>query len=295
MTTFVRIVAAGGLSAAARQLNTTQPTVSRQLRNLESYLHVRLLNRSTHAMSLTDAGRRYYEYARGLLEGLEAFEGDLRGEIAAPSGVLRVIVPTAFGQDWLVDIAARFLQECPNVTLEWRLSESSVRFDEQAVDCVIRVGEPKEEAAIARRIGEVQRLVVSSRSFIDKFGEPTQPEDLAGMPWLTLDPYFRDKVDLRNEQGNLKRIIITPHFITDHILATRAAARLGSGVTLISEWAVRDDLARGELVRLLPRWRGEPVPIHLIYPRAHFYPAKLRRFIEIVETIVPMRLSEQLI
>lgn len=291
MCTFVRIVAAGNLSAAARQLNSTQPTVSRQLRLLETHLGTQLLNRSTHAISLTDAGARYHEYARGLLEEMQAVEGQLRGESTAPTGSLRVVVPTAFGQDWLVDVAAQYLAEYPEVDIEWRLSEAPVRFAEQAVDCIVRVGPPKEETAVARQVGEVPRLLVAAPSLLARFGPIGEPDDLSRLPWLALMPYYRDRIVLLDRDGATRQIAVAPCFVTDHVLAMRSAARRGSGAALISEWSVRDDIERGSLVRLLPAWRGEPVPVYLIYPKTRYTPAKLRRFIEIVKATVPARLA----
>ena len=105
---------------------------------------MQLLHRTTHGMSLTEGGRRYYEYARNLIQELETFENDLRAECCHPKGLLRVVVPSAFGQDWLVEIAAQYLKAYPTSRLEWRLSDSPVRFAEDAVDCVIRVGTVKD-------------------------------------------------------------------------------------------------------------------------------------------------------
>jgi DNA-binding transcriptional LysR family regulator len=288
MATFVRILQAGSLSAAAKQLNTTQPTVSRHLRSLEEYLGVHLLNRSTHGMSLTEAGNRYYEHTRGLLQDLDAFESGLRAETSSPTGSLRVVVPTAFGhEDWLVEAADRYLEAYPSTRLEWQLCDAPVSFAEKAIDCVIRVGEPYDQSVIARRLGEVRRLVAAAPSLLDRYGKIDRPEDLQKLPWIAHSTYYQNKVDLCNEHGKTTEIAIAPCFLADHILATRAAARLGTGAVLISEWAIRSDLLSGNLVRLLPDWFGNAMPLHLIYPRRKFYSAKLRRFVEIVQATAP--------
>ncbi len=291
MSAFVRIVAAGSLSAAAQQLKTTQPTVSRQLRALETRLGVQLLNRSTHGMSLTDAGLRYFEYARELLEGMASFEAGLRAQTVVPTGSLRVVVPSAFGLDWLVDVAMRYLKENPQVALEWLLTETPVRFVEQSIDCVVRVGAPNDESAIALKVGEVPRLLVAAPELLAHHGMVYAPDELGRLPWVALSTYYNQALDLFNAGGEMRRVEITPNFTTDHVLASRTAARLGVGAVLISEWAVREDLAEGRLVRILPDWQGQPVPVHLIYPKSKFYPAKLRRFIDIVKDTVPRRLS----
>jgi DNA-binding transcriptional LysR family regulator len=293
MGTFVRILQAGSLSAAAKQLSTTQPTISRQLRALENYLGLQLLNRSTHGMSLTEAGRRYYEHTRGLLQDLEAFESGLRGEATSPTGLLRLVVPTAFGQGWLVELANHYLEACPLMRLEWQLSEAPVNFAEQAIDCVIRVGQPTDESAIARPLGEVRRLLAAAPSLLDRHNKIERPEDLPNLPWVALSPYYQNRIDLHDGHGNTREIAIAPRFVADHIFSTLTAARLGIGAVLISEWAVRADLANGTLIRLLPSWSGTPVPVYLIYPRTKFYSAKLRRFIEVIEASVPGFLGEE--
>ena len=293
MGTFVRILEAGSLSAAAKQLSTTQPTISRQLRALENYLGLQLFNRSTHGMSFTEAGRRYYEHTRGLLQDLEAFESGLRGEATSPTGLLRVVVPTAFGQGWLVELANRYLEAFPGMRVEWQLTEAPVSFAEQAIDCVIRVGEPTDESAIARPLGEVRRVLAAAPALLDRHGKIEQPEDLPKLPWVALSTYYQNKLDLHDGHGNLREVAINPRFVADHIFSTLTAARLGIGAVLISEWAVRADLASGNLVRILPSWSGTAVPVYLIYPRTKFYSAKLRRFVEVIEATVPGFLSAE--
>jgi len=291
MSTFVRILTAGSLSMAAKQLNTSQPTVSRQLRMLEAHLGMQLLNRTTHGMSLTEAGRRYYEYARSLIEELETFECQLRDETARPSGLLNVVVPSAFGQDWLVEIAAQYLHAYPSTRLEWRVSESPVRFAEDAVDCVIRVGAVKDESVIARQLGSIERLIVVAPSLLLQHGSISTPEDLSKLPWVALSTNYFDKVNLQDERGNLRTVSISPNFIADHVLATRAAALLGVGAVLISKCAVSADLESGRLVRILPGWSGISVPIYLGYPRSQYYPVKLRKFIDLICLMMPQLLS----
>ncbi|MFC5741334.1 LysR family transcriptional regulator [Dyella tabacisoli] len=291
MSTFVRILSAGSLSMAAKQLNTSQPTVSRQLRMLEAHLGMQLLNRTTHRMSLTESGRRYYEYARKLVEGLETFENELRGETGCPSGLLRVVVPSVLGQEWLIEIAAQYLKTYPAARLEWRLSESSVRFAEDAVDCAIRVGAVKDELVIARQLGEVQRIIAVAPSLLSQHGGIRAPEDLSKLPWVALSTNCHNKIDLQDQHGNVRGLSISPSFIADHVLATRAAALLGVGAVLISKCAVHADIQSGRLVRILPNWSGTSVPISLVYPRLQFYPLKLRKFIELISSLMPQLLS----
>ncbi|EIF28500.1 transcriptional regulator [Burkholderia sp. Ch1-1] len=291
MSTFIRIVEAGSLSVAAKQLNTSQPTVSRHLRALENHLETQLLVRSTHRMNLTEAGRRYYEYARGLIGKMAEFEEEMRGQTFVSSGTMRVVVPTAIGQEWLIELADRYLKECPEMRIEWRLSDASVNFEEEAIDCVIRAGEPEKTSYVARPLGELRRVLAAAPSIVQRYGEIRNPEDLAELPWIAMTSYYTDKIALSDRCDRIKCVEISPRFALDHVFGTRTAARLGIGAVLISEWIVRADFADRSLVRLLPDWRGTSLPLYAIYPKAKFYPAKLRQFVSLAEEVVSKHLG----
>ncbi len=282
METFLRIVDAGSLSSAATQLGTSQPTVSRRLRTLESSLGVPLLKRTTHAIQLTEAGERYVARARELLEDFWRFESGLRGDEDVPEGTLRVVAPHAFGQEQLVRPVVEYLRRWPAMTVEWQLHDGPVRLVEDGIDCVIRVGALQSESLVARKIYEVRRIVVAAPELVGK--KPlTRPAQLSALPWLALKTFYRNRVRLEGD-GRSASFDIHPRFVTDSLFALRNAALAGVGAAIASEWIVRDDLAAGRLVHVLPRWRAPPMPVFVAYPQARFYPAKLRRFVEVMRT-----------
>ncbi|MFZ6653833.1 LysR family transcriptional regulator [Undibacterium sp. TJN19] len=293
MQTFVRIVEAGNLSAAAAQLGTTQPTVSRRLQSLEQFLGVRLLNRSTHSMRLTADGERCYEHARNLLVSWAAFESDLRGSNEEPEGVLRVVAPHAFGQQRLIRPLADYLKRYPQVSVEWLLHDdtSAQDFITDGIDCAIQVGEIADSALVAIKLAEVPRIVVASPSVLAGGQIPQQAIDLAGLPWLSLRTFYRNEVFLHHmHTGEVQRLAITPRMSTDNLYALRTATLEGLGIAIGSAWILTDDLATGRLVQLAPQWQATPLPVHLVYPYARFYPARLRRFIEVIRAAVPTTL-----
>ncbi|WP_296946492.1 LysR family transcriptional regulator [uncultured Massilia sp.] len=286
--TFVRIVDAGSLSAAARLLGTTQPTVSRRLKALETSLGVRLLQRSTHAMTLTDDGMRCYQRARELIAGWQAFESEIRGAGDEPVGLLRVIAPHAFGQQQLVAPLAEYLKRYPRMTVEWTLHDRTPDLIGAGIDCVIRVGDDPPPDMVAIRLGEVPRIVVAASSLLDGRGMPAHPDALPALPWIAASNFYRDEVVLSHAaSGATVRLAIRPRLYTDNLYTLRNAALLGVGVALGSHWALHDELDTGRLVQLVPQWQATPLPIWLIYPPARFYPARLRRFIEIMRVAVP--------
>lgn len=287
--TFVRIVDAGSLSAAARLLGTTQPTVSRRLKSLEKSLGVRLLQRSTHAMTLTDDGMRCYARAKELIAGWQEFESEIRGAGDEPVGLLRVIAPHAFGQQQLVAPLADYLKRYPRMAVEWTLHDRTPDFISQGIDCAIRVGEDPPADMVALRLGEVPRIVVAARELLDGAALPTHPDQLPALPWIAASNFYRDEIVLRHAaSGETARLAIHPRLYTDNLYTLRNAALLGVGVALGSRWALHDELDTGRLVQLVPEWQASPLPIWLIYPPARFYPARLRRFIDIMRVAVPL-------
>ena len=288
METFVRIVDAGNLSAAAAQMGTTQPTVSRRLQALERSLGVRLLRRSTHSMTLTEDGQRCLERARELLANWHAFEADLRGAGDEPEGTLRVVAPHAFGQQQLVAPLADYLARYPRVNVEWLLHDRRPDFILEGIDCAIQVGTVDDQAAVAIQLAEVPRIVVAAPALVAHLPVLQAPADLAQLPWLAMRPYYRTEVTLAPiAGGNDVRFPIAPRMSTDSLYALRTAAVAGVGAAIASAWLVADDLAQGRLVHIAPQWRAAPLPVWLVYPQARFYPARLRRFLDVIRAAMP--------
>jgi DNA-binding transcriptional LysR family regulator len=296
MQTFVRIVEAGSLSAAAAQMNATQPTVSRRLQALERSLGLKLLQRSTHAMKLTEDGERCFARAKELLGNWDAFEADLRGPKDVPEGRLRVVVPHALGQQRLVGPLVDYLRRHERVTVEWLLHDGTPDFIAQGIDCAVHVGTVEDPSLVAVKIAEVRRIVVAAPSLLQGKAVPTHPAGLQALPWLALQTFYRTEVMLMrhgSKQGDRVghdeeyRFAIQPRLGTDSLFALRNATLLGLGVSITSTWLAADDVADGRLLHLTPDWCAAPLPVYLIYPYSNFYPAKLRRFVEALREGLP--------
>jgi DNA-binding transcriptional LysR family regulator len=250
-----------------------------------------LLQRSTHAMRLTEDGQRCYERAKDLLASWAAFESDLRGAGDEPQGVLRVVVPHAIGQDRLIQPLADYLERYPLMRVEWLLHDASVLQDFIAggVDCAVQVGAVSDPALVAIKLAEVPRIVVAAPSALADAAQPQDVPDLAALPWLALRTFYQNEVALQHRvTGEVQRLSISPRMSTDNLFALRSALLAGLGIGVASAWVLGDDLAGGRLVQLLPDWQAAPLPVSLVYPYAAFYPARLRRFVEIVRASVPL-------
>jgi len=288
MRTFIRIVESGSLSAAARQLDTTQATVSRRLQSLETLLGVRLLLRTTHAMKLTDDGERCYHHARRVIDSWLALEDEVGQAEDEPVGILRVRAPHAFGQEQLLPPLMQFLTRYPQLSIEWKLNDRSVDFLSDDIDCAIRVGAEVDPATVSVLLAEVPRSVVASPALLAQFAAPAHPDDLSALPWVALSTFYHQHIELfKRGEKEPTRVAISPRLSTDSLYVARNTALMGLGIAAVSSWTVEEDIREGRLVHLLPDWQPAPLPVHLVYPWSRYYPARLRRFLEMMREIMP--------
>lgn len=295
LQTFLRVVEAGSFSAAAQQLGTTQPTVSRRLQQLEGLLGARLVERSTRGLRLTEEGRRCLAQAQELVERWQMLAEDLGDEQAPVVGTLRLRVPHAFGQRQLVAPLAAFLERHPGVDVEWMLQDQLPDFSREPVDCSLLVGHVDQPQLIAVQLAEVPRVLVASPTLaarlpsdLNRRTPQALVETLQSMPWLALTAFYRDSLSLYPRHGGDPiEIAIRPRVGTDSLFALIDTACRGLGLALVSQWAVIDDLARGDLVRILPEWCASALPISVVYPSRRLQPARLRAFIALMREVVP--------
>lgn len=288
MRTFVRIVEAGSLSAAARQLNTTQATISRRLQSLEAMLGVKLVLRTTHAMKLTDDGERGYQHAKHIIDAWLALEDGLNVTEDEPVGTLRVRAPHAFGQQQLLTPLLNFLARYPNLSVEWMLNDKTVDFLSDNIDCAIRVGAEVDPATVSVLLAEVPRSVVASPALLAQFATIAVPEQLSSLPWIAVNTFYQHNVSLSHQHSREPVTFpITPRLSTDSIYVARNAALAGLGVVVVSSWTVTEDIAQGRLVELVSDWQAAPLPVHLVYPWARYYPTRLRKFLELMKKVMP--------
>lgn len=293
MRTFIRIVESGSLSAAARQLETTQATISRRLQSLESLLGAKLILRSTHAMKLTDDGERCYQHARQVVDAWLALEDELQLTDDQPVGTLRVRAPHAFGQEQLLMPLIGFLADHPQLSVEWMLNDKNVDFMSDNIDCAIRVGAEVDPATVSVLLAEVPRCTVASPELLAKFPEITHPQTMSALPWIAISTFYQHDVTLRRNEESVTFSLV-PRLSTDSLYVAKNAALAGLGIAIVSSWTVEEDLAQGRLVELLPEWQAAALPVHLVYPWARYYPTRLRKFLDLMRDVMPKIAGMQL-
>lgn len=288
MRTFIRIVESGSLSAAARQMETTQATISRRLQSLEEMLGAKLLLRSTHAMKLTDDGERCYQHAHQVVDSWLALEDALQITDEQPVGTLRVRAPHAFGQQQLLMPLVGFLARFPQLSVEWMLHDRAVDFISDNVDCAIRVGADVDPATVSVLLAEVPRCIVATPALLSGYATVTEPQQLSMLPWVAISTFYQHEVVLHHHgDQQTANVAIAARLSTDSLYVAKNAALAGVGAAVVSSWIVEEELASGQLVELLPAWQVTPLPVHLVYPWARYYPTRLRKFLDLMREVMP--------
>lgn len=278
---FVQSVNLGSFSAAAKHLGVSQPAISQQVRGLEEDLGTRLLNRTTRQLKLTEAGERYYGYARDVLERLAEADRSVQSEDAQMSGPLAVGLPLGFAETVLSEFLIRFKTDHPNILLDVSLSDQFVDVIQERLDVAIRMGEIKDDRLIVRLLGHARRCLVASPDYLARRGRPQHPSELADHDYLLYRNISTgDCVPFFGAAGEHLSIRINPAMIVNNSSTLRQAALAGLGITLSNRWLIDPYLKSGELEQVLTDWQYPHHPVHAVYPSNRFIPLKVRRFVD---------------
>lgn len=291
MTVFARVVEANGFTAAARVLSLSKAAVSKQVARLEQRLGVRLLNRSTRRLGLTEAGRDYYERARRILAEVEEAEQSASSRQVNPRGLLRINAPVTFGMGHLVPLLPEFMRRCPEVHIELVLNDRFVDLIEEGFDMAVRVAALPESSLVARRLRDTHHVVAASPAYVQARGRPQHPRDLAQHDCL-LYSYLSSGEEWRflDGEGRHLGVRVSGPLRANNGDALRFAAVNGLGIVYVPDFVAAEDLARGRLVRILDDWRTPETAIYAVYPPGRPLGAKLRVFLDyLVEALQPQR------
>jgi DNA-binding transcriptional LysR family regulator len=279
METFVRVVETGGFSAVARERNTAQSAVSKQVAALERHLGAKLLTRTTRSLALTEDGERYFDAARRLISEVAEAEALVRRGQQQLSGWMRVAAPAGFGLRVMLPLVNRFLAEHPDVKIDFKLNDGFIDLIEEGVDVAVRIGALSDSSLVARRVGSSHSVAVASRAYAKAGPLPRVPGDLVGRPCVVYTPLrTRNTWSFTDADGATATVSVSGPLQTNNSELARASILSGSGIGLTPTWMFKDELESGEVQRLLPGWTGNPLPIHLIFAPHRQHSAKVRAF-----------------
>lgn len=285
MAVFAEVAEHGSFAEAARRLNRSPAAVTRAVAELEARLGVRLLNRTTRAVSLTEPGQRFLAGARRVLSDLAEIEQAAIGQGVAPRGELRVTAPIMFGSKHVLPLVTEFLAEYPEVSVRLALLDRPVDLIEEGHDVAVRIGALADTSAIATRVGAIRRVTVAAPAYVKKHGTPKTPADLAGHDVVAFGAIERpDRWLFAGVETAVK-----PRLTVNTAEAAIGAAVGGFGITRVMSYQAADALVNKSLSRILPDYEGDDIPIHVLYPHGSHPPPKLRAFLD---TLVP-RLRER--
>ena len=277
---FVTVVEEQGFSAAAKRLNSTPAAVSRRVKALEQRLGVRLLQRTTRKVQLTDYGERYFREVSTLLTDLRALEQELAEATDKPRGELRIVAPMSFGQRRLAPLVSRFALAHPMLRVTLLLDDQETDIISEAVDVAVRIAYPSDSSLIARPIGLVPRYFCASPDYLERQGVPKVPEDLLHHNCLHYNVISeREEWTFGGEEGD-ETIVIRGVFSSNNGDVLAEAAIQGLGITLLPDFIVEDALREGRLVRVLAGRERSPLTLSLVYPSRQHIPYKVRLFVD---------------
>lgn len=289
---FVKVVQAGSFSAAARHLSMPNSTVSAQVARLERRLGVTLLQRSTRRLRLTEAGEAYFRSACQGIDLIQVAETEISASQQDPQGMLRLtttvdLLPPAA----IADLLAKFNERYPKVSIEVDLSQRIVDLLHEGIDVAIRAGELPDSSLIARKVSTSIWVLVASPAYLRSADALGEPADLQHHALLQFQSRGRDQWQLRRGRKTIT-LPLPKRTIVNHLDVVRSLTLLDKGVALLPTYCVREDLAEGRLIRVLPEWCGGVDPIYMLYPGQKYVAAKVRAFVDFAADILKSHLRE---
>lgn len=283
MQAFIHIAEQGSLTAAAQVMESSLPAMVRTLASFEAQLSVRLFNRTTRRISLTEEGRRHLESCRQLLAALADAEAALSADAAEPAGHLTITAPMLFGQMHVAPAVTRFVQQHEKMRCSMVLLDRVVNLLEEGVDVGIRIGEPEDSSLVAQKVGYIRRLVVASPAWLRRHGVPKHPKDLLKANCVRITDHSPTWGPF-NDQGKPLRLAVSGNLEFNQIAPAVAACAAGAGFGSFFSYQVAPFLKDKQLRTVLEDFEPPPRPINIVYPHARLLPMRTRVFIEWMKT-----------
>jgi len=278
---FVEVAECRSFVAASRKLDLSAPAVTRSVAQLEHELGVRLLNRTTRHVRLTDSGARFFEDAKRILEDVEQATVRASGSYAEPKGVLAITAPVLFGQKHIVLIVAEYLQNNPSVTVKALFYDRISNILDEGLDVAIRIGDLKDSSLYATQAGYVQRVVCASPKYLKKHGTPRKPSDLADHEIIHAMTVETSTTWRFNSIKGSESVKVSPRLQCSQNCAALEATKLGLGITRLMSYQVSQELQDGSLKRILRDFEMKPLPVSIVHLEGRHANAKIKTFIDL--------------
>lgn len=280
MAIFVRVIERGSFSAVAREMQTTQPTISKVLRALELELGGKLIARSTRHLSLTDEGQRYYSHCREILAAVDSAEHSFQTGKESIAGPLRIGSSVSFGHLHIASRLSGFLQQYPDVQVDLQLNDQLQDLVSEGLDVTLRIGELRDSSLIARQIGTTHRVTLASPAYLARHPAPQTPQDLAQHNCLLFNLMSSQNQWTYDKEGTRHTVRITGNAQSNNSEAVREMVLTGLGIALSPLWLFFEDLKAGRVVALLQDYTPQSLPIHAVSAPNRRQSARVKAFVD---------------
>ncbi|WP_312214389.1 HTH-type transcriptional activator AaeR [Pseudescherichia sp.] len=297
MSVFAKVVEMGSFTAAARQLQMSVSSISQIVARLEDELQVKLLNRSTRSLALTEAGKIYYQGCRRMLHEAQDVHEQLYAFNNTPIGTLRIGCSSTMAQNVLAKMTAEMLRDYPGLSVDLVTGIPAPDLIADGLDVVIRVGALQDSSLFSRRLGAMPMVVCAAKSYLSQYGVPEKPADLANHSWLEYSVRPDNEFELIAPEGVSTKIIPQGRFVTNDPMTLTRWLTVGAGVAYVPLMWVIDEINRGTLEILFPRYQSDPRPVYALYTEKDKLPLKVQvcidaltnYFVEVSQVFQAMR------
>jgi len=278
---FVKVVQTGSFTRAAEALKTQKAHLSRVVSQLERELGVRLLERTTRALSLTEIGREFFERSMGILASVEDAQRAVQKAQGEPRGTLKLTCGVEFGMIAVSQWIARYLQRYPQVHVDADFTGRLVDLVHEGFDVAIRVGPLADSTLAARRLGELAYGLFAAPEYLARRGAPVHPGDLQAHDVLAFSGGSRQSTWTLSQDAQVERVVLQPRMKANNVFAVRDAAIVGLGVAQLPLIVAATAARAGQLQAVLPDWSPPAVPVHAVFASARYLTPKVRGFIDL--------------
>jgi len=297
MSVFAKVVELGSFTAAARQLQMSVSSISQIVARLEDELQVKLLNRSTRSLALTEAGKIYYQGCRRMLHEAQDVHEQLYAFNNTPIGTLRIGCSSTMAQNVLAKMTAEMLRDYPGLSVDLVTGIPAPDLIADGLDVVIRVGALQDSSLFSRRLGAMPMVVCAAKSYLAQYGVPEKPADLANHSWLEYSVRPDNEFELVAPEGLSTKIVPQGRFVTNDPMTLTRWLTVGAGVAYVPLMWVIDEINRGTLEILFPRYQSDPRPVYALYTEKDKLPLKVQvcidaltnYFVEVSQVFQAMR------
>jgi len=280
MSVFKRVAEAKSFTQVANELGTSQPTISKHIAFLEKRLEIKLLNRSTRQLSLTELGQNYYEHCSRIVDDLVETEATVSLVKSAPVGNVRITATVLTGQHLIAPALWKFMEQYPKVKVDLILEDKFSDLVKDGIDIAIRAGELAESNYIAKKLASCPQVLLASPEYLNKFGTPKQLSELSKHNCLYHSIQATSNLwQFKGANGN-ESVRVNGHFISNNRETLNAAALAGVGIVYTFLWSNRKHIQSGRLIQVLPEYRLNNLDLYAVYQQRKYIPSKIRSLID---------------